>query len=316
MQNLRSLVVVAALALVAQASAQSRCQSELRRAARQENQRLDGLYREFSGGADGLRAGNGGRVRWGSNGEGILLVHGFISSPFEVDAFGEIFEDAGYTVYEPLIAGFGSSAHVANSVTRDDWRASFRNSLRKMTRCYSRVHVVGFSLGSTLALDLLTSDEASDRELASRVKSLSLLSPYVKAHMKSSRILNAFMRVFTSTVQLTKLFSLSGNQDLAIPMANPGYYNQAMPLKAVSQTLTLTKELRHNAKGKVFSLPSYMAYSHSDATVDGDTAIEFFSEHFSDGRGRIFSEDSAVPHQLGMSAVVPRVARDVLRMID
>src|SRR4051812_28032023 len=55
---------------------------------------------------------------------GVLLLHGFTSSPAEVRPLGDFLAAQGYTVYSPLLAGHGTAPEDLRGTTWRDWVAS------------------------------------------------------------------------------------------------------------------------------------------------------------------------------------------------
>jgi carboxylesterase len=87
-------------------------------------------------------------------GTGILVVHGFTGTPFEMRFLGESLAARGYTVYGPLLAGHASTAAALGATTWPDWLASVDAAFELLRRETDRVYVCGLSLGALLTLDL------------------------------------------------------------------------------------------------------------------------------------------------------------------
>jgi carboxylesterase len=90
----------------------------------------------------------------GSNGEGVLLLHGFSGTPAHFRMMGAFLNEHGYTVHAPLLAGHGTSLDDMERTTRDDWRHSAIQALELISKGSSRVHVAGLSMGGLLSLGL------------------------------------------------------------------------------------------------------------------------------------------------------------------
>lgn len=90
-----------------------------------------------------------------SNGKvAVLLIHGFTGSPTEMAPLGEFLYKKGYSVYCPLLAGHGTTEEDMEKTGWKDWVASAEEGLRKLQAKYSKVFVVGFSMGGCIALYL------------------------------------------------------------------------------------------------------------------------------------------------------------------
>lgn len=85
---------------------------------------------------------------------GVVLVHGFTGSPFEVRYLGEQVARAGFTVRAPLLPGHGTSLADLDATTWKDWTEAVERAVDAMRVRFPRVAVVGQSLGGLLALYL------------------------------------------------------------------------------------------------------------------------------------------------------------------
>src|SRR3989344_3038238 len=69
----------------------------------------------------------------GSNDVGIVLVHGFTASPWEVKDLAEYLNERGITVYAPLLSGHGTvKEHLARTEWQD-WYDSVEESYEAMS---------------------------------------------------------------------------------------------------------------------------------------------------------------------------------------
>jgi carboxylesterase len=94
-------------------------------------------------------AGRGARAR-----KGVLLVHGFTGTPFEMRLLGESLAERGYTVHGPQLAAHCQTADVLAASTWRDWMASVEAAFDRLRREVDRVYVCGLSLGALLTLEL------------------------------------------------------------------------------------------------------------------------------------------------------------------
>jgi carboxylesterase len=98
----------------------------------------------------------------GTNGEGVLLLHGFSGTPAHFRMMGSFLNKHGYTVHAPLLAGHGTSLEDMDRTTREDWRESAAEGFETLATACTKVHAVGLSMGGLLSLGL-----AADRKVAS-----------------------------------------------------------------------------------------------------------------------------------------------------
>jgi carboxylesterase len=83
---------------------------------------------------------------------GILLLHGFSGSPFEVRELGARLHRRGYSVYAPELPGHAGDVRVLARVRRDDYLDAAEALFDLVQRRNERVYIVGFSMGGTLGL--------------------------------------------------------------------------------------------------------------------------------------------------------------------
>lgn len=83
-----------------------------------------------------------------------LLVHGYGGSPFEVEGLARALEAAGFATRTPTLPGH-AEGNADFALTRfSDWLAHAEQELTDLLRHSSRVMILGFSMGGTLALNL------------------------------------------------------------------------------------------------------------------------------------------------------------------
>lgn len=83
---------------------------------------------------------------------GVMLIHGFLTSPDEMRPLGEYLSAAGMTVLGIRLAGHGTRPRDLYATDWQDWRTDARKGLSKLRQSCSRVCVAGLSLGGALAL--------------------------------------------------------------------------------------------------------------------------------------------------------------------
>lgn len=85
---------------------------------------------------------------------GVLTVHGFSGTPFEMRPLGEALAAEGYTVYGPRLAGHCADSATLGRSRYPDWVASVNEAFDLLRGRTERVYVAGLSLGGLLTLDL------------------------------------------------------------------------------------------------------------------------------------------------------------------
>jgi len=103
--------------------------------------------------------------------EGVLILHGFTGSPWEVRPVAERLASTGRSIAMPVLAGHGTNVADLDQTTWHDWLASAIAARAWLDRRCDTIHVVGLSMGGLLAV-LVANDFG-----AARLGSLTLLAP-------------------------------------------------------------------------------------------------------------------------------------------
>jgi carboxylesterase len=83
---------------------------------------------------------------------GVVLVHGFTGTPYEVRYLGEQLVRQGFAVRAPLLPGHGTSLADLDATTWEDWVEAVERAVDALRLRYRHVAIVGKSLGGLLAL--------------------------------------------------------------------------------------------------------------------------------------------------------------------
>jgi len=94
----------------------------------------------------------------GTNGKGVLLIHGWTSTPYEVRRLGVFLNEAGYTVYGPQLKGHGTVPKDLENVKGSAWLNDAREGYEKLKNECEKVFVGGTSIGASIAI-LLASEK-------------------------------------------------------------------------------------------------------------------------------------------------------------
>lgn len=106
------------------------------------------------GGASGLLHGEARPFHAAGRSPCLLAFHGFTGSPTEVMPVLRAAAAAGFAVRAPVQPGHGTTPADLQHKTFDDWVSAGRAALVEATREHERVVVLGFSMGSLVALKL------------------------------------------------------------------------------------------------------------------------------------------------------------------
>jgi carboxylesterase len=83
---------------------------------------------------------------------GVLLVHGYLTSPAEMRPLGEYLAAAGITVLGIRLRGHATYPRALDDVPWEAWVADVRAGLARLREDCARVSIAGLSLGGALAL--------------------------------------------------------------------------------------------------------------------------------------------------------------------
>jgi carboxylesterase len=99
---------------------------------------------------------------------GVLLIHGYTGSPYEMRPVGEALSRHGIGSLGLLLRGHGTHPDDMLGRTYTDWIADVEEGLDRVLERHERAAIVGLSMGGTLTLNV-ASRHASDPRLAGLV---------------------------------------------------------------------------------------------------------------------------------------------------
>lgn len=83
---------------------------------------------------------------------GVLLIHGFTGSPYELRYLGDRLHRAGYSISIPRLPGHGTNRRDFLLTKATDWFRCCIEAYLELKRQHSRVFVAGLSMGAVLAI--------------------------------------------------------------------------------------------------------------------------------------------------------------------
>lgn len=89
----------------------------------------------------------------GTNGKGVLLVHGWTSTPYELRRLGKYLNENGYTVFGVQLAGHGTVPKDLEGVKWQKWIADVENGYVELKKTCDKVYIGGTSIGANLAIN-------------------------------------------------------------------------------------------------------------------------------------------------------------------
>lgn len=88
----------------------------------------------------------------GTNGKGVLLVHGLTGAPSEMKFVARSLHRKGYTVYAPLLAGHGVDSETLTATRWQDWLESVQQAAETLAKQVQEVFAAGICVGGKLAM--------------------------------------------------------------------------------------------------------------------------------------------------------------------
>ncbi|HUW78431.1 MAG TPA: alpha/beta fold hydrolase [Candidatus Nanopelagicaceae bacterium] len=208
----------------------------------------------------------------GTNGIGVLFVHGFTGSPASLRPWAEFISARGYAVRLPLLPGHGTSPEDLNRTTWSAWYETVESAYLDLNQKCEKVFICSLSMGGALTLRLA--------ELH-RPAGIVLVNPLI--HIRGiNRILIPIVSRFIA------LRPAVGN-DIKKPGVNEFAYD-ATPIKAAKSMLGLLSEVRSRI-GDV-KAPLLLLHSIEDHVVPSTNAEWILANAASTSKKEIVLTDS------------------------
>jgi len=192
---------------------------------------------------------------------GVLCLHGFTGTPFEVQQIGDALAAEGYAVGMPLLPGHGLDPLALEATNWKDWLAAAQAAFDELAaRTPGRIAIVGFSMGGLLALQLA-------KAAPERVAALAVLSAPLRlrrAQVGGIRLLGLIPRRLRRG--RLRLIPKSLGSDVAHPdLRGKTLGTPAMPLRSLQSLLELMATTRPDLTQ--VTAPTFIAHGRHDHTV-------------------------------------------------
>lgn len=227
---------------------------------------------------------------------GVLCIHGFTGSPFEMRYLGERLSERGVTVSGPVLPGHVTSPADLDATSWRDWVHGVEQAFDDLRSRCRRVAVVGQSLGGLLALNLARQRGADMVAVASLAAPL-WLHPIARAAVWATTPgspLRALVR------ELPK-FSGSDVLDATAKERNPCY--PVIPVRALHELVDFMNVVADNLHR--VAIPALIMHARQDHTAPYECA-----EHIMANLGS--SQVRFVPLDRSYHLIAVDVERDVV----
>lgn len=230
----------------------------------------------------------------GSDDIGVLLCHGFTSTPQSMRGWAEHLAEAGHSVRCPLLPGHGTRWQELNRTTWRDWYGAVEQALDELRdRCRS-VFVFGLSMGGTLTLRL--AEQHPD------IAGIVLVNPSVMTLRKEAKLLPVLSRVVPS------MAAIAG--DIAKPEAVELAYSR-LPLRGMASLQQLWGVVRADL-GSVRQ-PLLLLHSAVDHVVEPENSAIVLNEVGSQDVTEVVLDDSY--HVATLDHDAPRIFSDSVEFV-
>ena len=86
------------------------------------------------------------------NGKGVLLLHGFLGTPYEMRHLAQQLSSAGFSVYAPRYPGHGTAIEEMTRTSVETWYETAREAYLELKAQCREVYVAGLSMGSLFTI--------------------------------------------------------------------------------------------------------------------------------------------------------------------
>ncbi|MDI2030999.1 alpha/beta fold hydrolase [Saccharopolyspora sp. TS4A08] len=230
----------------------------------------------------------------GSEDIGVLLCHGFTSTPQSMRAWAEHLAEAGLSVRCPLLPGHGTRWQDLNRTTWRDWYGAVEHALDELRGRCRTVFVFGLSMGGTLTLRLAEQHP----DLAGIV----LVNPSVMTLRKEAKLLPLISRVVPS------LAAIAG--DIAKPETVELAYSR-LPLRGMASLQQLWGVVRADLAS--VRQPLLLLHSAVDHVVEPENSAIVLNEVSSEDVTEVVLDDSY--HVATLDHDAPRIFGDSVEFV-
>jgi carboxylesterase len=200
----------------------------------------------------------------GTNGKGILLIHGWTTTPYEMRRLGKYLNENGYTVSAPLLRGHGSVPRDLESVKWTDWIQDAEKAYYELKLSCDKVYAGGTSIGSCISV-MLAKNHPETAGL------LLMAMPY---KIRFEKIAFPLIKILKKIKNYNKKYypPTFGRINTVTRLISYQSYSMASALEAFE----LIKESRRNVK--YITQPCFLIQSLSDHIVTKNSAQKIYDK--------------------------------------
>ncbi len=196
---------------------------------------------------------------------GILMLHGFTSTPDEFKEMSVYFSNKGFSVHAPLITGHGTMPENLLKTNPGDWTASVKRAYFELKKTSKKILIVGNSFGSNLGFWLI-------KELQNEPMGIVTLDApiFLKYHWLAVARLNTygfFKSYYQKSPRVYQTDYIDGVDRITYPV---------IPVKSLRQFLNFIKTETIPNLDKV-TVPALVTHSKSDPVIHPRSATYIYN---------------------------------------
>jgi len=193
---------------------------------------------------------------------GVVLTHGFLSTPAEVREFGEQLSAQGYPVIGPRLKGHGTSPWDLRERSWNEWLGSVRCAYEIMSAHCSQVCLIGFSSGGALSL-LLASEQLDG---LAGVVTISVPIRFMNKNMVFVPLLHTANKLMSWVPSYEGIMPFRPNENTEHPNIN----YRSMPVHALFELRLMVYELEERLQD--VHCPALIIQADQDPVVQPESA--------------------------------------------
>lgn len=234
----------------------------------------------------------------GTKNELVILLHGFLANPNEVKSLADMVHQAGYHVYSGLIPGYGGTAKIANYYKKEHWLAWSRFDIERAEKCFSKIHLIGFSTGATLFHDYVATHPEDKK-----IKSVTLISAFFQNKTMFDWFLSVAKASGIKEAGINWVFSQIPVTDVQVIRNHPETYLQRAPIKSMFEVIDLGKMQKHRKLESKLTVPTLGVVSEEDWIASPTKQKRILRRNFEDLELITYRRPGHIPHQIMLSEV-------------
>lgn len=196
---------------------------------------------------------------------GVLCIHGFTGTPYEMRHLGRRLHQRGLTAVGPTLPGHGSSPEALDASTWQDWYEGVVEAFEALRARCRHVAVVGQSLGGLLALHL-AAERGDDLVAVGSLAAPLWLEGLGRHAVRLTRRFPALARL------VPNLPKLGGSDAAHQPTRNEIPSLPVIPVRALHQVDEFMRIVRSNLED--IRIPTVVVHAEQDHTAPFASAHE------------------------------------------